>query len=541
MIHNKKNVLNFILLLSLPIIIGGLLLLAMKGGSGGIRLLLLSLFGIYPTLKFIHYQHHQNKTFATLFFSFAFIWWLVFSIHSLVLSASWFLFAGHIDSFFIIQGIANTTWAETVEFLSFHWVNLFIMIAVLMSMIGGYFWLLSRFFDKHSFDQFKFTKSYKVLLSLFILICLTVYLMKPSRNNSPFIFWYKYAHKIAHFKAENSKHKTYHQDWLKFAKQNITQVNPQQQTHILVISESLTSKNMGICGYPRNTTPLIRQHQNELTIFCRAYSRYPTTINAIKSMLTDIESDPQAIPTQSLLAFAKQANFKTFWISNQNDSYLSSLFGDFADEKIYHNKLGGRSSFNIDEQILPYIDQALTDTHDKKLIIVHLIGSHPNYSARYPEKFNIFPHDSIGFEHINAEMDKYHIGMITKQHRDHYDNSVAYQDWIFNEILNKIKQDNRPIRSMTFISDHGNEVGHEKNYAGHSNNTEAGFQIPIILWHNQHTKTTLNQNNAVDASLLDHYMLAIMGIETKNQQPVIWTDSNYQFIAPDNFPYWQAK
>lgn len=297
---------------------------------------------------------------------------------------------------------------------------------------------------------------------------------------------------------------------------------------------------MGVCGYPRNTTPLISEQQQELMIFCRAYSRHATTIDAIKSMLTDLQDNPQDTPTQSVLAFAKTAGFKIFWISNQNDAYLSSLFGDFADVSIYHNKLGGRSSMSMDEEILPYVDDALTDTHHKKLIVVHLIGSHPNYSSRYPETFNRFPNDKQGLEQINAQFDKYDIGLITKKHRDTYDNSVVYQDWIFHELFAKIKSNNSDVRSLTFLSDHGNEVGHEKDHAGHSANTEAGFQIPIILWQNKPMTTGVNHKDAIDASLLDNHLITLMGIETKTPQPVSWTDERYRFMPSQNFPYWQS-
>lgn len=298
---------------------------------------------------------------------------------------------------------------------------------------------------------------------------------------------------------------------------------------------------MGICGYPRNTTPSMMEYRDELMVFCKGYSRYSTTINAVKAMLTDIGSDPQAVPSHSILAYAKVAGFKTFWLSNQDDSYLSSLFGNFADEKVYHNKLSGRSSFSLDEEILPYLDNALKDAADKKLIIVHLIGSHPNYSARYPKTFEYYPNDKVGFNEINAEMEKYNIGTITKQYRDSYDNSVRYQDFIFNEILMKIKNDKSYYRSMTFLSDHGNEVGHQKDYAGHSNNTEAGFQVPIILWQNNHQMTGIEKEKAIDASLLDNYLLTILGIKTKSPQPVIWMDKNYQFGAPSGFPYWENQ
>lgn len=536
----RKHITNFASLLLLPFFIGGLLAVAMGGAGVGLRLFFLSLFGIYPTLCFIRHKKQGKRPSARLFLLISACWWLIFCTHSLILSLSWLMFGGGVDSFFIIQAISNTTAHETLEFIRFYWVTLIMAIMVLMAIIVGYYAWLLRFFDIDLFDEFKTSKSYRGLFVFFALLALSAYLIKPSRNHSPFVFWTKYAQKIQQFHLENAQHKNYHTHWLNLAKEQITSTNQDNQTHLLVISESLTSKNMGVCGYPRNTTPLISEQQQELMIFCRAYSRHATTIDAIKSMLTDLQDNPQDTPTQSVLAFAKTAGFKVFWISNQNDAYLSSLFGDFADVSIYHNKLGGRSSMSMDEEILPYVDDALTDTHHKKLIVVHLIGSHPNYSSRYPETFNRFPNDKQGLEQINAQFDKHDIGLITKKHRDTYDNSVVYQDWIFHELFAKIKSNNSDVRSLTFLSDHGNEVGHEKDHAGHSANTEAGFQIPIILWQNKPMTTGVNHKDAIDASLLDNYLITLMGIETKTPQPSSWTDEHYRFMPSQNFPYWQS-
>lgn len=372
------------------------------------------------------------------------------------------------------------------------------------------------------------------------LLSLTAWAIKPIRTISPPVFWVKYHHKINDFKAQLIEHQKWQQNWLQQARANV-QITPNfkdNQTIILIISESLTSFNMGVCGYPRNTTPYISSHLNELTVFCNAYSGYPNTLGAVKSILTDVPAmQPDSIPTQSILADAKIAGFKTFWLSNQDDTYLASLFGSFTDYTVYNNKRSGRSSMAKDEELLPHIQTALKDPAPKKLIVVHLIGSHPNYSARYPKAFNLFPSNNRQIENqISEQMEKAQVGSWVKHLRNEYDNSIAYQDWIFSQIFHLLKQDNTEERGLIFLSDHGNEVGHVKNFAGHSPTTEAGYHIPIILWHSTQNFPKGVQTKAVDATQLDNNLLYMMGLRHNTTTNIPWTDSNYLFNIK---PYWQ--
>lgn len=299
---------------------------------------------------------------------------------------------------------------------------------------------------------------------------------------------------------------------------------------------------MSVCNYPRQTTPYIQSHAEKLSILCKAYSPYASTLSAIKAMLTDAPAGRENyIPQRSLLADAKIAGFKTFWISNQDDIYLSSLFASFADEAIFNNKRSGRSSFSKDEELLPYIADALADQAPKKLIIVHLIGSHPNYSARYPDTFALFPGKDPHIENqIAAELAEANAGLWVKQKRNEYDNSIAYQDWIFEQIFTMIQEDKTTWRGLIFLSDHGNEVGHSKDFAGHSPKTEAGYRVLIILWHSQlDLSKGINQENTFDAADLDHNVLHFMGLKRKTPlKPVLWTAENYRFSSP-LFPYWE--
>ena len=80
-------------------------------------------------------------------------------------------------------------------------------------------------------------------------------------------------------------------------------------------------------------------------------------------------------------------------------------------------------------------------------VVLHTIGSHYQYSLRYPDEFDIFKPSS---EWLNL-----------KEYKDliinSYDNSILYADFIIDgviEVLNK----NNFISSVMYISDHGENL-----------------------------------------------------------------------------------
>ncbi len=87
---------------------------------------------------------------------------------------------------------------------------------------------------------------------------------------------------------------------------------------------------------------------------------------------------------------------------------------------------------NFDEKLLPFYDQALADTASKKLIVLHLYGSHPEFEKRYPASANVFANS--------------------------YDNSIYYTDSILQKVIAKLST-NKHMAAMIYLSDHGLNLG----------------------------------------------------------------------------------
>ena len=525
-----KHVWSDLLLLLPPAMVG--LTLGLAGNpSDAVRLAFLSAAGIWLTTAMI--RKKVQKWWIVMG-----IWWSVFLLDAVLRSISWLLFDSDVEAYLIISSVANTTQQELLEFVSLHFITFLTMLLLILTVVVSVLMLTQKYVQPVRFGQRGVIG--KGVFSLLGLLTVAAYLIEPSRNLHPIAFWTQYHDKILAFQAGIHQHKHLHTQWDANAKQTTTENSPfDRQTHVLVLTDSVTSQNLSVCGYPRQTTPHLEQYLQQVSVFCHAYASAPATIPSLKLKLTNLPTaQSNDARTMSLLSGAKAHGYKIFWISNQSDSYISSLFGSYAHQTVYLNQKSGRSTQSLDEKVLPAYQQALQDAHAKKLIVVHLMGAHPNYHQRYPEQFARFE----GQDRIEQLMDQQGYSEWVQVQRNHYDNAVLYQDWMFKQLFDRlIGTPKDAYRSFVFVSDHGNEVGHERNYIGHSPHTQAGYQVPLIVWHD-HIKQTGVSAKMVKTAELDVYMMRMMGIQSRSSDDLkTWLDEGYQFPVSSDWPYWKKK
>lgn len=512
-------------LLALPLIT--LLLLGLAGSwPDSVRLAFLSLPGCWLCFQ----ATKKPNLFWKLF---SIVWWFIFIFHTSLLSVSWLLFNSDAEAYSIIESIANTTLNESLEFFQLHLGFFILFVGLILSVLILYFFILFKYFNTREFHDQKVRRLGRYAIGLLFLLCTASYAIKPSIALHPLPFWYGYYGKIQDFKQRILQHDQIHKEWTLNAEQRLDfsgQLN-KRQTHTIVLTDSITSFNFGLCGYPRNTTPELTQRSDQFKVFCRGYSPASSTIQSLRYLFNDgTRNAMDDHAPENIMAYAKAAGFKVYWISNQDDVYISSLFASFADEAVFINKKSGRSSTSLDENILPAYKIALDDPDPRKLIILHLIGSHPNYKLRYPEQFSKF-NDSSNDE-VEEKLERNEINHLIQLKRNEYDNSILYQDWVVAKLFDLLISTQSDFRSFTFLSDHGNEVGHAKNYAGHSANTEAGYRIPIIIWYDHMPTKGIVSEKPIDASDLDRYVLHLMGAHDRldRKEKLCWLDQTCNFV-----------
>tara|TARA_R110002072_G_scaffold16233_1_gene63743 strand:+ start:47124 stop:48737 length:1614 start_codon:yes stop_codon:yes gene_type:complete len=251
------------------------------------------------------------------------------------------------------------------------------------------------------------------------------------------------------------------------------------QTYVVVIGESTSSWHLQLYGYGRETNPNLTTIKNDLLVMDNVISPHVHTITAVEKILTlaDSENSKPSV-NGSIIQLANQAGFTTYWISNQKPVGLYESIPTILGSAAKHTRFLATDDYNYqiyDEAVLPVLDELLQEeTHVKKIIFIHLIGTHLRYEKRYPETFNVFkdnpPH--LKFQHQKAI-----------EQTNLYDNAVRYNDSIMYEIIQRLDQQTE--RSyMAYFADHGDEVYDTMDFLGHNeyHGTAPMFEVPMIFW-----------------------------------------------------------
>lgn len=291
---------------------------------------------------------------------------------------------------------------------------------------------------------------------------------------------------------------------------------------VLVIGESETRDHMGAYGYDRDTTPWMSEETQkpEAILFQNAYSNHTHTVPVLTYALSE-KNQYNNVPLEkaySLMEIAKAAGYDTFWISNQRkygawDTPVAEIASTAAHQAWLNERTGThdlRSDYYDDILI-----KALPDLTNEKnaLIVIHLMGCHGSYADRYPEDW----------KHYSGKSDVI----------DKYDNAVRYNDYVLQQIYEKLKENPR-FKGFIYFSDHGEDVEH--NY-GHeaSKYTATMSHIPLFMAFSPdfqaeraQTVETLrsHENSYWTNDLLYDVMTDILGI-----QGVPGTDLNWNLAS----------
>lgn len=256
-------------------------------------------------------------------------------------------------------------------------------------------------------------------------------------------------------------------------------------TIVIVIGESTTRVHMGLYGYQRDTNPKLSSIKNELHVFNNVFSSRPNTIESLEQVLTFADQEhPDWYKTKpSVLAMLKQAGYKSYWISNQQTltarNTMLTTFAKQADEQIFLNNARSQNSYSFDEKVLEPYTAKLSQPDEKKLIVVHLIGTHMKYAYRYPASYHYFKDD----KGVVADMSEDKIQTINE-----YDNAIRYNDHVVYELISRLKQSDQHSL-LVYFSDHGEDVYDSKPHDFKGRNegkpTYPMYAIPFIVWHSK--------------------------------------------------------
>jgi glucan phosphoethanolaminetransferase (alkaline phosphatase superfamily) len=234
---------------------------------------------------------------------------------------------------------------------------------------------------------------------------------------------------------------------------------------VFIIGESGARNHYKTYGYQHGTDYFLSQVSGDgAFIVPHAIASSPITREALPRALSF--ASPISFDAfhdhKNIAELAKDAGFKTTWISNQrqvgyHDSSVGAIASSCAKTIFIQKGLKGYSSRLDQELINPFIDEILAD-YKKQFIFMHLAGSHRPYSDKYNE-----------IDWLAAEK--------SSENLRPYDASVHQTDSVIKAIFEEMpKTDNWLI---VYMPDHGenplSSLGH-----GYSPLDRQELDIPLV-------------------------------------------------------------
>jgi len=421
----------------------------------------------------------------------------------------------------VLQAVFNSNPDESGEFFRHNWREVGKALLAFVAIGATAFALERRLARSEARRPAKvMRKGGAVATGLLLASFLALHFNPTMAKENPALFWpIRYLDYRAQLEQAQAMQRAIAGNMAQRSEWQVRYAGPQANTVVWVVGESMNRGNMSLYGYERGTTPMLDAMRRELIVFRDVISSEPATMSSLMKMLTpaDLNAPDAWHSKPDVLMLAKEAGYRTFWISNQvpNDGWLG-LVSSRADQQVFINKGAGRGENNFDGNLLPGLEAALADPAPKKLIVVHLLGAHPTYDMRYPSSHARFDDaDDAVTRRLSAAGRSAWIRRL----RNEYDNAVAYTDFVVAGMIKATMASGAGAASLLFSADHGQEVGHTRDHAGQSVADASGYEIPMFLWtrsfsgKNADDKAIL-ENRPYQTDHLEHAVLGLLRIES---------------------------
>lgn len=243
----------------------------------------------------------------------------------------------------------------------------------------------------------------------------------------------------------------------------IESAQPKYANYVLIIGESMRRDYLSMYSYQRDTTPFLASSNG--LVMTNYVSAAPNTQTSLLRTLYYYQGENTQYQN-NIITLAKQAGFKTYWLSNQGMTggfdTVAARVGATADET-YFTKHFSDSSINInDRKLLPILADKLSQRSDKpRLFILHLMGSHPEFCQRLTEQSS--------FDFVNKNMSCYL-------------ESLKQTDSLIEDVVKNLQQTQESY-SVIYFSDHGlshSDKGSSRLDLRVGNQYKENYEVPFI-------------------------------------------------------------
>ncbi len=254
---------------------------------------------------------------------------------------------------------------------------------------------------------------------------------------------------------------------------NDSKAKKKPELFILVIGEAARRTALHAYGSKWETTPklddFIARHPENAVLFTCAISGSAYTRGSVPTTLStfDLKDIKHLYKRPSLTKIFRGAGFKTLYVTTRPKYIFPNIVSTFQDDAEKHVYLSTLKRKTYDEEDIPVLEKFVSASADTpKFAVVHLMGSHIEYSRQYPK--------SEGHFHTGNKM------------WDTYHDSIRYSDKVIGRVADLAMAKNYPV-FVLYASDHGenlNDYGDGNFGHGTKNFTKFEFEIPFVIFFN---------------------------------------------------------
>ncbi|MFC3032507.1 phosphoethanolamine transferase [Pseudoalteromonas fenneropenaei] len=309
----------------------------------------------------------------------------------------------------------------------------------------------------------------------------------------------------------------------------VTSVPTSDYNIVILMGESLSTLNMGLYGYERDTTPELNKLKSDSNFFyTRAISSAVTTRVSL-AMFYNVTYEPDNAKhlrnmDTALYKLAKQQGYQTHYITTQkNAGALTHAFSMAHVDTWQDNDALSRFDGEYDNRLLLALQELNLDYQQKQFITLHMRSAHAPYVDNYPQEQTVFPTEGQPYAHYM---------------RNSYDNSVRYTDKTISELIAHFKHSKQP--TLIFMtSDHGELLGQDGRF-GHNQIDLDVAAVPFLLYAVNDPEQQLKDIKNQFGCMTNHYEISrqiakLLGAYIENPNQVAG-----QYYLNGQSPYGEA-
>ena len=312
---------------------------------------------------------------------------------------------------------------------------------------------------------------------------------------------------------------------------------------VMVIGESYDKYHTPLYNPDyRNTTPNLcaLRDKDSLLVFDDVVAPFCLTNEMFHALFSTCPYDSLSRWYDYTLfpAIFKKAGYKVTFLSNQFAIHLDDIWNHYTGNIFYEPEMSAlqfdyhnTDVYDYDGELLQLLPDTGTLTAAPHLLIIHLIGQHVSYEQRFPESFRYYTPD---------DTEPLYGGRYGKEIVSEYDNSLRYNDYVIQQIIDYIK----PLDAvMLYFSDHGEECYDWRDAFMRTSEpiipkevAKYQYETPFVVYMterytNQHPELTQAMRAATHLPIYNSDMTNVLfhlaGIRTPGYYP------NRDFLSPE--------